>query len=633
MTTTETAADHVRTAETAAPALKGEVLIRAQLARLPNRPGVYRFVDGRGEVLYVGKAASLKKRVAAYAKSAGLSGRLRRMVALTRSLEIVTTASEVEALLLEANLIKRYRPPFNIVLRDDKSFPYIVLRHDHAFAQIGRQRGAKRKGVEYFGPFASSGAVNETLSALLRAFPLRSCPDSVFAGRTRPCLQYQIKRCTAPCVGRIAPEAYAGLVDQTRAFLAGRSREVQERLKTEMQAASERLEFETAAVLRDRLKALAHITARQGVNVGSLGDADVAAVHQDAGQACVQVFFYRDGRNNGNRAYFPAHAQDAGPAEVLAAFLGQFYSERPPPPLVLLDHAPAQAELLAEALGVRAGRRVQLLVPRRGRRRQIVEQAATNAREALARRLAEAGSQRELLARLADRLELPAPPVRIEVYDNSHIMGTDAVGAFVVAVPEGFERQGYRKFTFRSADLVPGDDFAMMREVLTRRFARLAREDPERASGQWPDLVVIDGGVGQLGAARAVLDGLGIDGVELLAIAKGPKRNAGREVLHRPGQGAVTLDPRDPVLYLLQRLRDEAHRFAISAHRSKRAKGMGRSALDAVSGVGPRRKRALLAHFGSVQGIERAGLRDLENVPGISKAVARAVYEHFHERG
>jgi excinuclease ABC subunit C len=612
----------------------GAALIHSHVPTLPNGPGVYRMLDAKGDVLYVGKAKSLRKRLPAYTKPGALSTRLQRMVALTHGVEVVTTASDVEALLLECNMIKRHRPPFNIVLRDDKSFPYIYVGKASAeqpFPRIGRHRGAKRKDIDYFGPFASSGAVNATLAALLRAFPLRSCPDSIFSNRTRPCLQYQIKRCTAPCVGRIGATDYAQLLEQTREFLAGRSDAIQDQLKAAMADASERLEFEQAAAIRDRLKALAHITSRQGINVSSVDDADVIALAQDGGQACVQVFFYRGGRNYGNRAYYPSHVHDAAAPELLDAFLGQFYAERSPPRLILLSHVPASHDLLAEALAVRAGRKVQLLRPRRGERRQLVAQAELNARHALARKLGESGAQAELLGRLADRLRLPETPERIEVYDNSHIMGTDALGALIVAGPEGLNKSAYRRFTIRSKDLTPGDDYAMMREVLGRRFARLQREDPERQSEQWPDLVIIDGGAGQLGAALETLGVCGVSGVPVLAIAKGPDRDAGRETLHLPERPPLKLDPRDPVLYFLQRLRDEAHRFAITSHRARRSKGAARSALDRVAGVGAKRKKALLGHFGSVRAIETAGLLDLERVPGISKAVARAVYDAFHE--
>jgi excinuclease ABC subunit C len=621
-----------------APALpdrvSGAALIHTYVPTLPNRPGVYRMLDAKGDVLYVGKAKSLKKRLPAYAKPSGLSARLQRMVALTHGLEVVTTASDVEALLLECNMIKRHRPTFNIVLRDDKSFPYIYVGKPSAaqpFPRIGRHRGAKRKDCDYFGPFASSGAVNETLAALLRAFPVRSCADSIFHNRTRPCLQYQIKRCTAPCVGRIGQADYAELLEQTRAFLAGRSDAIQDQLKAAMADASERLEFEQAAAIRDRLKALAHISSRQGINVSTVDDADVIALAQDGGQACVQVFFYRGGRNYGNRAYYPSHVHDAEAPELLDAFLGQFYAERSPPKLILLSHTPASLELLTEALAVRAGRKVTLLRPQRRDKRQLVEQAEQNARHALARKLAESSAQARLLAQLADRLGLPEVPGRIEVYDNSHIMGTDALGAFIVAGAEGLNKSGYRRFLIRSTDLAPGDDYAMMREVLGRRFARLQREDPGRQSRQWPDLVIIDGGAGQLGAALETLGGCGISGLPVLAIAKGPDRDAGRETLHLPGRPPFKLDPRDPVLYFLQRLRDEAHRFAITSHRARRGKGVGRSALDRVAGVGAKRKKALLGHFGSVRAIETAGLLDLERVPGISKAVAKAVYDAFHE--
>lgn len=623
--------------DTAAPApaetaLKGAALIRRQLATLPNEPGVYRMLDERGQLLYVGKAASLKKRVAAYAHPHKLSARLQRMVALTRALEVVTTGSEVEALLLEANLIKRWRPAFNIVLRDDKSFPYIALRRDHAFPRLHKHRGARRPDSEYFGPFASAGAVNETLNALLRAFPLRSCKDTVFESRSRPCLLYQIKRCTAPCVGRIAPEDYRKLVEEVREFLTGRSREIQERLKAEMEAAAERLDFERAAVYRDRLKALAHIQSRQGINTDAVADADVIALALQGAQACIQVFFYRDGRNYGNRAYFPGHVRDSEPGEILQAFVAQFYAERSPPALLLLAEPVPEQELLAEALSLRAGRKVTIQVPQRGDKRRLVELALKNAQEALARRVAELGTHAGLLEELAERLGLEAVPRRIEVYDNSHVQGALAVGAMVVAGPEGFDKRAYRTFHIKQAP-TPGDDYAMMREVLQRRFGRLVKEDPERAGPGWPDLVLIDGGAGQLAAAREVLEGLGLGDLAVVAIAKGPERDAGRERFFMPGRQPFMLDPKDPVLYFLQRLRDEAHRFAVSSHRGRRAREVGRSVLDAVPGVGARRKRALLQHFGSARAVAQAGLLDLEQVPGINKAVAKAIYDHFHDSG
>ena len=612
-------------------ALAGAELIRSLVPTLPNEAGVYRMLDERGEALYVGKAKSLKKRVPAYAKAQGLPARLQRMVALTRAMEFVTTASEVEALLLEANLIKRYRPAFNIVLRDDKSFPYIFLRTGHEFPLIGKHRGAKRPGTEYFGPFASAGAVNDTLNALLKAFPLRSCRDSIFASRTRPCLQYQIKRCSAPCVGRIGAETYGRIVSEVREFLSGKSDEVQTRLQGEMLDASGKLDFERAAVLRDRLKAMAHIQARQGINTEAVEDADVVAGHQEGGQVCIQVFFYRAGRNYGNRAYYPAHTKDATSGEILAAFLAQFYAERVPARLVLLVEPVPEQALLAEALAVRAGRKVELLVPRRGGRRQLVEIALTNARQALARRLADTASQEALLEQLADRFDLPETPARVEVYDNSHIQGSNAIGAFIVAGLEGFDKRSYRTFNIKGGELAAGDDYAMMREVLQRRFARLIKDDPERTSESWPGLVVIDGGAGQLAAAQAALGELGLVDLPLLAVAKGPERNAGQERFFLPGREPLALDPRDPVLYFVQRLRDEAHRFAIQTHRGKRTRDIGRSVLDQVPGVGAKRKRALLNHFGSARGVSEAGVLDLERVPGIDRAVAKAIHDFFHD--
>jgi excinuclease ABC subunit C len=612
-------------------ALTGAALIASLLRHLPQAPGVYRMMDAKGAILYVGKARSLKKRVVAYTKPQVLPARLQRMVALTASMEFVTTASEVEALLLEANLIKRHRPTFNIVLRDDKSFPYLYLRWGHDYPMIGKHRGAKRDGADYFGPFASAGAVNETLNALLRAFPLRSCRDSIFDNRTRPCLQYQIKRCSAPCVGRIDKADYARIVEDVRGFLGGSTREVQAKLQAEMAEAAERLDFEKAAVLRDRLKAIAHIASRQGINTAAVEDADVIALHEDGGQVCVQAFFYRAGRNYGNRAYYPAHTRDAEPADVLAAFLAQFYSDRLPPKLVLVSSEPSEAGLLQEALSLKAGRKVEVRQPKRGPLRELVESARRNAREALARRLADHASQARLLEQLAERFALDAVPERVEIYDNSHIQGTNAVGSFVVAGPEGLDKKQYRTFTIKAPETGASDDYAMMREVLARRFGRLVREDPERQSGTWPDLVLVDGGAGQLSAAQGVLDDLGIEGVEVIGVAKGPDRDAGRERFFRTGQDPVMLDPRDPVLYLLQRWRDEAHRFAITRHRGKRAKAIGQSVLDAVPGIGGKRKKALLNHFGSARDVAAASLGDLEQVPGVNKAVARAIHDHFHE--
>ncbi|HUI16693.1 MAG TPA: excinuclease ABC subunit UvrC [Alphaproteobacteria bacterium] len=644
---------------------RGSAAIAAALKTLPDSPGVYRMLDAKGEVLYVGKAKDLKKRVASYTQMPRLSYRIQRMVAETASLEVVTTHTEVEALLLESNLIKRHAPRYNVLLRDDKSFPYILLTGDHAWPQITKYRGARSRAGEYFGPFASAGAVNQTLAALERAFLLRSCADTVFASRSRPCLLFQIRRCSGPCVGKIDAAGYAELVSEARAFLSGRSREVQRRLAGLMQEAATALDYESAAIYRDRIKALTQIQAKQDINVAGVDHADVIAAHQAGGETCVQVFFFRAGRNYGNRAYFPRHEKTLGVEEVLAAFIGQFYENKPPPALVLLSHRVPEQGLIAEALAVRAGRRVELAAPRRGAKRKMVEHALANAQAALGRRLAESSTQRQLLEALAAALALDAPPQRIEVYDNSHIMGTNAVGAMVVAGPEGFIKGAYRKFNIKTAaapgelpaaavpaagataseapaapaapvapaQIAAGDDYGMMREVLTRRFARALKEDPERNRGQWPDLLLIDGGLGQLNAALAVLADLGVGDVALAAIAKGPERNAGRERIFLPGRPPLSLAPRDPVLYFLQRLRDEAHRFAIGTHRARRAKSALQSRLDEVPGIGAKRKRALLHHFGSAQSVSRAGLADLAAVAGISTAVAKKVYDHFHPEG
>ncbi len=618
------------------PAAAGCAAIQATLAALPTSPGVYRMIAIKGEVLYVGKAKNLRKRVGAYANLGKLSTRLARMVAQTATVEVVATHTEVEALLLEANLIKRLKPRYNILLRDDKSFPYILLRRDHEWPQLAKHRGARKRKGEYFGPFASAGAVNQTLNTLQRAFPLRSCSDPVFASRTRPCLQFQIKRCTAPCDGRIGADDYEALVDDARAFLSGRSREVQERLVARMQAASEALDFETAAVFRDRVRALTQIQASQEINVASVGDADVVAVHQEGGQACVEVFFFRAGQNYGNRAYFPARAGSAQAGEVLSAFLGQFYQNKHVPRQVLVSHALPEQGLLAEALTLHAGHRVRVACPQRGTRRKLVEHARANARLALARKLSESAAQNRLLAGLAKRLGLEAPPRRIEVYDNSHISGSDAVASMIVAGAEGFLKNAYRKFTIKGAGpggITPGDDYGMMREVLTRRFTRLLKEDAEGGRESWPDLVIVDGGAGQLNVALEVFADLGVSDVAVVAIAKGPERNAGRERLFLPRCPPLSLDAHDPVLYFLQRLRDEAHRFAIGTHRARRGKAAGRSALDDIPGVGGKRKRALLHHFGSARGVAQAGLADLEKVDGLSRAVARTIYEYFHTEG
>jgi excinuclease ABC subunit C len=636
---------------------QGVEAIRAALRTMPPGPGVYRMLDRKGDALYVGKARSLRNRVANYTHPVALSNRLRRMVAETRAMEVVVTHTEVEALLLENNLIKRLMPRYNVLLRDDKSFPYIHLTA-RDFPQIIKHRGAKSAPGDYFGPFASAGAVARTIIALQRAFLLRSCSDSIFATRTRPCLLYQIKRCSAPCVGRIDKPGYDRLVEEARGFLTGRSKEVQERLALRMQELADRLDFESAAFVRDRIRALTQVQGRQDISLEGIEDADVIAAHQAGGHTCIQVFFFRAGQNWGNRAYFPSHDRQMPVEEVLAAFLGQFYENKLPPKLVLLSHAPADAALIEEALTAQAGARVELAVPQRGDKRKLVEHALLNAREALGRRLAESETQLKLLAGLAETFGLDASPHRIEVYDNSHIQGSHAVGAMIVAGPEGFIKNAYRKFTIRgdggaaqpaenalaaaieasaepapeaaASPLTPGDDYGMMREVLSRRFARALKEDPTRERGTWPDLLLIDGGAGQLTAAQQVLADLGIDDVPLVAIAKGPDRNAGRERFFRPGREPFSLDPRDPVLYFLQRLRDEAHRFAIGTHRARRTKAIGSSPLDEIAGIGARRKKALLHHFGSARGVARAGLADLERVEGISKAVAQRIYDHFH---
>ncbi len=609
--------------------LSGVAAIEAALPTLPLAPGVYRMLDAEGNALYVGKAKSLRKRVSAYTQPARLPERLRRMVNETVAVEVVTTHTEAEALLLESNLIKRLKPRFNIVLRDDKSYPWLLLTADHPFPQLTKHRGSQSRKGHYYGPYASAWAVNQAITALQRAFLLRTCSDTVFANRTRPCLLHQIKRCAAPCVGRIDQAAYAELVAQARRFLAGDTTALQAELARDMEAAAEALDFERAAVIRDRIRGLTHVQSSDVVNPAELGDADVIACHTAGGQSCVQVFFVRGGRNNGNRAHFPAHAKADEEGEVLAAFLGQFYDDKPPPRLVLLSHPIPEIALVAEALSLRAGRKVEIAVPQRGPKRAVVEHALSNAREALERRLAESTAQAALLQGVARVFGLSAPPERIEVYDNSHIMGREPYGVMIVAGPQGFLKAQYRKFAIKGA-IEPGDDAAMLREVFTRRFGRALREHPAREPGVWPDLVLIDGGPGQLSAARGVLEELGIDDLPLVAMAKGPDRDAGRERFFQEGREPFQLPPRDPVLYFLQRLRDEAHRFAIAAHRAGRQKALGRSGLDAIEGVGPARRRALLNHFGSVRGVAQAGLAALEACPGIDRALARRIYEHFH---
>lgn len=620
----------------------GASVVQAVWKTLPNAPGVYRMIDAEGAVLYVGKARSLKKRVASYARGVASTSRIARMIAQTAAMEFVTTATETEALLLEANLIKTLKPRFNVLMRDDKSFPYIMLTGDHPAPQLAKHRGARLRKGDYFGPFASVWAVNRTMNALERAFLIRSCTDAVFESRTRPCLLFQIKRCSAPCTGEISAEAYSGLVSQARAFLSGKSKAVKEEMAREMEAASARLEFERAARYRDRLAALSAIQSSQGINPQSVDEADVFAICQEAGQFCIEVFFFRAHQNWGNRAYFPKADRSLTEAEVLDAFLAQFYEDKPAPRFVLLSHDIEGEALLQAALSTRAGRAVTVCTPKRGEKRDLVLHALTNTREALGRRLAESSSQLKLLEGVAQTFGLAKPPHRIEVYDNSHIMGTNAVGAMVVAGPDGFVKNSYRKFNISSSELVPGDDFGMMREVLTRRFSRLLKESPREAvltdegktpdgAPPWPDLVLIDGGAGHLKVARDVLADLGINDIPLVAIAKGMDRDAGRETFSAEGRPPFKLAPRDPVLYFVQRLRDEAHRFAIGAHRQKRSKSLREGGLQEIAGIGPQRKRALLHHFGTLKAISRASLQDLESCPGIDAATAKKVYGFFHD--
>lgn len=606
----------------------GVAVIETALTTMPANPGVYRMLGATGEALYVGKARNLKKRVASYVQVSRLPDRLRRMVAQTCSMEIMTTPSEAEALLLEANLIQRLKPRYNILLRDDKTYPWLMIT-GHEFPRLTKHRGAQEKTSSYWGPFASAWAVNQTSQALQRSFLLRTCVDTVFTNRTRPCLLYQIKRCCAPCVGKVSAEDYAALVEEAKDFLKGKTNALQKQLAEAMQAAAENLEFEQAAALRDRLRGLAYVQGSDVINPASLGDADVIALHQQAGQACVQVFFIRGGRNNGNRSVFPLINGDDEPGDILEAFIAQFYDDKPPPALVLLNYEAAEQDLLAKALSLKVGRKVEILVPRRGEKHDVVQHAATNAREALERKLAERAGQAKLLAATADLFGLAELPKRIETYDNSHIMGTNAYGVMVVAGPEGPIKAAYRKFGIKTV-LAPGDDFAMMREVMQRRFGRALEQDPDRSGEGWPDLVLIDGGAGQLSAAQAIMDDLGLSDIPLVAVAKGPDRNAGREWFHMAGRAPFQLPERDPVLYFLQRLRDEAHRFAITTHRAARSRKLTGSELDDVPGIGAARKKALLLHFGSARGVKAAGLKDLEAVEGINKATARAIFSFFN---
>jgi excinuclease ABC subunit C len=671
------------------PLAAGRAVVARHAKLAPNSPGVYRMTDARGEVLYVGKAKNIRKRILAYTRPTGYDTRIERMIAATAALEFVSTSTETEALLLEANLIKRLRPRFNVLLRDDKSFPYILITGDHWAPQIFKHRGAHSRPGHYYGPFASVGAVNRTITALQRAFLLRSCSDGFFESRTRPCLLFQIKRCSGPCTGEIDYAEYAELVREANAFLSGRSRTVKEELAVEMEKASTALDFERAAIYRDRLAALSAVQAHQGINPRNVEEADVFAVHQEGGFSCVEVFFFRTGQNWGNRAYFPRADRSVGPGEVLGAFLGQFYDDKPCPRLIVVSHELEERQLLAEALSVKSGRKVEVLLPHRGEKKDLVNHALANAREALGRKLADTSSQRKLLTSLAECFGLPHAPRRIEVYDNSHIQGANAVGAMIVAGPDGFRKNQYRKFNMRSSDLAPGDDYAMMREMLGRRFKRLIAEAPrpatqveceavdrqaghdigrdvaasagaaagpdilspstslpgeERRNGMaqghddegdlespWPDLVLIDGGRGQLAAAHETLAALGLTDLPLVAIAKGADRDAGRETFFVPGRPPFKLKPRDPVLYFVERLRDEAHRFAVGSHRTRRRRDLREAGLQEIPGIGPNRKRALLQHFGTLKAIERASPADLAKVPGVNAEIARKIYDFFHQ--
>ncbi|MEI4471991.1 excinuclease ABC subunit UvrC [Frigidibacter sp. MR17.24] len=617
----------------AAAAETGHAVIAREVRKLDGSPGVYRMLNAKNEVLYVGKARNLKARVSNYARPSGHSGRIARMIRETASMMFLTTRTETEALLLEQNLIKQLKPRYNVLLRDDKSFPNILVSHETAFPQIKKHRGAKKEKGEYYGPFASAGAVNRTLNQLQKVFLLRNCSDAMFASRTRPCLLYQIKRCSAPCTGLIGESEYGALVADAERFLQGRSTTVQEELAAQMAAASEAMEFERAAAIRDRIRALTNVQQAQGINPRGVAEADVVALHMEGGQACVQVFFIRANQNWGNHDFYPRTGSGADEAEVLEAFLAQFYDDKQPPRLILLSHAIEDEDLTVALLSERAGRRVELAVPQRGEKAELVENAARNARESLARRMSESATQIRLLEGLAEAFGLDGPPQRIEIYDNSHNQGTDAVGGMVVAGPEGFVKSQYRKFNIRGTDITPGDDFGMMKEVLTRRFQRLLKEDPDRQTEAWPDLLLIDGGAGQVSAVQSILEDLGVEDVAMIGVAKGIDRDHGKEEFHRTGRQPFALRHDDPVLYFVQRLRDEAHRWAIGAHRTKRAKHVGATPLDDIPGVGAARKRALLAHFGSAKAVARAGLSDLKAAPGISETMAQAIHDHFNARG
>lgn len=618
--------------DSGAVSLRGIDVIKDNLKRLPAKPGVYRMFGEHDDVLYVGKARDLKARVSNYARLGGHTQRIARMISMTKRMEFVVTETETEALLLEASLIKSLKPRFNVLLRDDKSFPYILIRRDHEAPQIKKYRGSKMDQGDYFGPFASAGSVMRTLDTLQKAFLLRTCEDSVYSVRTRPCMLHQIKRCAAPCVGLIETEDYQALADQAADFLRGKGADLQKRLAADMEAAADDMEFERAARLRDRIRALAHVRASQDVNPEDIEEADVFAIEMDGGVSCVQVFFIRAGQNWGATAHYPRHEREQTPEEVLSAFLVQFYDKRPPPKLILVNKLPDQAELIADALELKAGRKVEVRRPERGSKKDLVAQAARNAGEALSRKLAETASQTRLLAEVAKVFELETPPERIEIYDNSHIQGTNAVGGMVVAGPEGFIKNAYRKFNIKDTSIEPGDDYGMMREVMRRRFSRALKEREEGHGANWPDLVLIDGGVGQLNAVIDALAGIGVtpEDVNLVSIAKGVDRNAGREQFFRPGRAPFKLPETAPVLYYLQRLRDEAHRWAIGAHRAKRSAAIKTSPLDEIEGVGPTRKKALLHHFGSAKGVSRAKVADLMEVDGVNEALAERIWGHFN---
>ena len=614
-------------------ALTGHAVIQSYLRQLDGSPGVYRMLDAEARVLYVGKARNLRARVSSYARPGDHSPRIARMISETASMMFLTTRTETEALLLEQNLIKQLKPRYNVLLRDDKSFPNILLTGNHPFPMVKKHRGARKEKGDYYGPFASAGAVNRTINQLQKAFLLRSCTDSVFASRTRPCLLYQIKRCSAPCVGYISQEDYAASVADAKRFLEGKSTDLQENLARQMQDASDAMEFERAAALRDRIRALTSVQGAQGINPRSVAEGDVIALHMEGGQACVQVFFIRAHQNWGNHDYYPRLTPDADAGEVMQAFVGQFYDQREPPPVILLSHGLDDPDLMAEALTGKRGRKVTITVPQRGEKAELVGGALRNARESLARRMSESATQLRLLDGLAGTFDLDSPPRRIEVYDNSHITGTNAVGAMIVAGPEGFEKSQYRKFNIKGEGITPGDDFAMMEEVMTRRFTRLLKEDPDRQSPLWPDLLLIDGGAGQIAAVDRILADLGIEDLAVIGVAKGVDRNLGKEEFHRIGHPVKALAHNDPVLYFIQRLRDEAHRFAIGSHRARRSKAIGVNPLDEITGIGPARKRALLAHFGSAKAVARADLADLRAVAGISEGMAETIYAFFHEKG